>query len=34
MSQRNVANADAYVRANYIKMLQSWRPDPVSMLVY
>ncbi|HRW10580.1 MAG TPA: dihydroorotate dehydrogenase-like protein [Caldilineaceae bacterium] len=34
MSQRNVANADAYVRANYIKMLQSWRPDPVSMMVY
>ena len=34
MSQRNVANADAYVRANYIKMLQSWRADPVSMLVY
>ncbi|MEZ4615326.1 MAG: dihydroorotate dehydrogenase-like protein [Caldilineaceae bacterium] len=34
MSQVNVANADAYVRANYIKMLQSWRPDPVSMLVY
>jgi dihydroorotate dehydrogenase (fumarate) len=34
MSQRNVASADAYVRANYIKMLQSWRPDPVSMLVY
>ncbi len=34
MSQSNVASADAYVRANYIKMLQSWRPDPVSMLVY
>lgn len=34
MSQRNVAASDAYVRANYIKMLQSWRPDPVSMLVY
>ncbi|MEZ4860081.1 MAG: dihydroorotate dehydrogenase-like protein [Caldilineaceae bacterium] len=34
MSQINVADADAYVRANYIKMLQSWRPDPISMLVY
>jgi dihydroorotate dehydrogenase (fumarate) len=34
MSQLNVANPDAYVRANYIKMLQSWRPDPVRMLVY
>lgn len=34
MSQLNVATPDAYVRANYIKMLQSWRPDPVRMLVY
>lgn len=28
MSQRNVAQPDAYVRANYMKVLQSWRPDP------
>ncbi|MBX3013453.1 MAG: dihydroorotate dehydrogenase-like protein [Caldilineaceae bacterium] len=34
MSQQNVANPDAYIRANYIKMLQSWRPDPIRMLVY
>lgn len=33
MSQKNVATPDAYVRANYIKMLQSWRPDPVRRLV-
>ena len=33
MSQINVATPDAYVRANYIKMLQSWRPDPVRRLV-
>lgn len=33
MSQRNVANPDAYVRANYIKVLQSWRPDPVRRAV-
>jgi dihydroorotate dehydrogenase (fumarate) len=28
MSQQNVGNPDAFERANYMKMLQSWRPDP------
>jgi dihydroorotate dehydrogenase (fumarate) len=28
MSQQNVSNPDAFERANYMKMLQSWRPDP------
>ncbi|MGL4651826.1 MAG: dihydroorotate dehydrogenase-like protein [Caldilineaceae bacterium] len=33
MSQRNVAQPAAFVRANYMKVLQSWRPDPSSMRV-
>jgi dihydroorotate dehydrogenase (fumarate) len=33
MSQRNVAQPDAFVRANYMKVLQSWRPDPAGMKV-
>lgn len=33
MSQKNVAQPDAYVRANYMKVLQSWRPDPTGMRV-
>jgi dihydroorotate dehydrogenase (fumarate) len=28
MSQRNVSNPDAFERANYMKMLRSWQPDP------
>jgi dihydroorotate dehydrogenase (fumarate) len=28
MSQRNVAEQAAFERANYMKVLQSWRPDP------
>ena len=32
MSQRNVAEPDAFERANYMKVLQSWRPDPTSVL--
>jgi dihydroorotate dehydrogenase (fumarate) len=28
MSQRNVAEPAAFERANYMKMLSSWRPDP------
>jgi dihydroorotate dehydrogenase (fumarate) len=32
MSQRNVANPEAFERANYMKVLQSWRPDPTGML--
>jgi dihydroorotate dehydrogenase (fumarate) len=30
MSQQNVAQPDAFVRANYMKVLQSWRPDPAT----
>jgi dihydroorotate dehydrogenase (fumarate) len=29
MSQRHVANRDAFERANYMRTLQSWRPDPM-----
>ena len=32
MSQRNVNNPDAFERANYMKMLQSWQPDPTGKL--
>ncbi len=28
MSQQHVANPDAFERANYMKTLRSWRPDP------
>lgn len=31
MSQKNVAQPAAYVRANYMKVLQSWKPDPTGM---
>jgi len=30
MSQKNVADPAAFERANYMKMLQSWRPDPTA----
>ncbi|MDX2006690.1 MAG: dihydroorotate dehydrogenase-like protein [Meiothermus sp.] len=33
MSQRHVANPDAFERANYMKVLRSWRPDPTGMLI-
>jgi dihydroorotate dehydrogenase (fumarate) len=33
MSQRNVSNPAAYERVNYIKALQSFRPDPTAWLV-
>lgn len=33
MSQRNVANPAAFERVNYIKVLQSFRPDPTVWLV-
>jgi dihydroorotate dehydrogenase (fumarate) len=33
MSQKNVAEPDAFERANYMKVLQSWRADPTSVLV-
>lgn len=31
MSQQNVAQPDAFVRANYMKVLQSWRPATTGM---
>lgn len=33
MSQLHVANPEAFERANYMKMLQSWRPDPSGRLI-
>jgi dihydroorotate dehydrogenase (fumarate) len=33
MSQQNVAQPDAFERANYMKVLQSWRPDPTGARV-
>ena len=33
MSQRNVSVPDAFERANYMKMLQSWRNDPTGVLM-
>ena len=33
MSQQNVAQPDAFERANYMKVLQSWRPDPTGTRV-
>ncbi len=33
MSQKNVAEPAAFERANYMKMLSSWRPDPTGALV-
>lgn len=32
MSQQNVADPAAFERANYMKTLQSWRPDPAGRL--
>lgn len=32
MSQQNVADPAAFERANYMKVLQSWRPDPAGGL--
>jgi dihydroorotate dehydrogenase (fumarate) len=32
MSHMNVGNASAFERANYMKVLQSWRPDPSGVL--
>lgn len=32
MSQQNVAEPAAFERANYMKVLQSWRPDPTGQL--
>ncbi len=33
MSQKNVANPSAFERANYMKVLQSFRPDPTHKLI-
>ncbi|WP_337868229.1 dihydroorotate dehydrogenase-like protein [Meiothermus sp.] len=33
MSQKHVANPDAFERGNYMKVLRSWRPDPTGRLV-
>jgi len=33
MSQRNVAQPDAFMRANYMKVLQSWQSDPTSVKI-
>jgi dihydroorotate dehydrogenase (fumarate) len=33
MSQQNVAEPAAFERANYMKVLQSWRPDPTGTLM-
>jgi dihydroorotate dehydrogenase (fumarate) len=32
MSQKNVASPTAFERANYMRVLQSWRPDPTGKL--
>jgi dihydroorotate dehydrogenase (fumarate) len=32
MSQRHVAEPDAFERANYMKVLHSYRPDPTGLL--
>ena len=32
MSQRNVGDPAAFERANYMRALQSWRPDPAGQL--
>jgi dihydroorotate dehydrogenase (fumarate) len=33
MSQRHVAEPAAFERANYMKVLQSWRPDPTGQML-
>jgi dihydroorotate dehydrogenase (fumarate) len=33
MSQIHVADPSAFERANYMKELQSWRPDPTGMMM-
>ncbi len=32
MSQRSVSSPAAFERANYMRVLQSWRPDPTGKL--
>jgi dihydroorotate dehydrogenase (fumarate) len=33
MSQQNVLEPAVFERANYMKVLHSWRPDPTGQLV-
>jgi dihydroorotate dehydrogenase (fumarate) len=33
MSQKNVAEPAAFERANYMKVLQSWKYDPTGVLL-
>jgi len=32
LSQRKVEDPSAFERANYVRVLQSWRPDPAGQL--
>jgi dihydroorotate dehydrogenase (fumarate) len=34
MSQQHVSEPTAFERANYMKVLQSWRPDPTGRMMY
>jgi dihydroorotate dehydrogenase (fumarate) len=34
MSQQNIAEPAAFERANYMKVLQSWQPNPTSQLAW
>ena len=34
MSQKHVAEPAAFERANYMKVLHSWRPDPTGRMMY
>ena len=34
MSQQHVAEPPAFERANYMKVLQSWHPDPAGQFLY
>ncbi len=34
MSMRNIGDADAFVRGNYMKMLGSWQPDPAGVKLW
>ncbi len=34
MSQQHVTEPSAFERANYMKVLQSWRPDPTGKMIY
>jgi dihydroorotate dehydrogenase (fumarate) len=34
MSQQHVAEPAAFERANYVRTLQSWSPDPTDRLIH